>query len=1181
MRIPKPTRRSRGVPAMLAALMLAGTLSAQPLTGLVLSTEFTSAPARRPKTVFPAATFRAPEVDGSLDDACWARAARHELLSEMGAVPASRATFVRVCRDDNALYIAFECQEPAVVELPLLARTPDTWSDENVSLYISRSETLNDFYVFSTDPNGTSLDMSLQGGLKWTAEWQVKAQRTTGGWTAEMAIPFKSLGVRRIVESETWRINFCRRAALSGERCSWEPTAGNPFNPDRWGQLYFGDVDAWQRQPILPRVNLYPDRWQVGADDKTLRLVVRMDLGALAPEKARLRLSVLADPRTEPRPPLPAVLPVKGERASLILNSVMLPIGPFALAAELLDADGGTVSRAQITLRRETGAPSSAPAGQVELLLPPAGLKGAAVAAWPVTAGVAFAPGAIHSPANIRLVNPQGEEVRCRAVVRGRWPADGSIRWLGLHLDADLTQAQGQKFILQYGPQIAAPAVRGFTRQYELVRYDAANMYIAEREDAWWVNTGSLLLNVNHRRYSGIEESWVDVNGNGQYDYTEQILNATAGDAGPYAVDAKGNIYRLSADPDFHVQLEDWNELRLTLRGEGRLLRTGAGAGAAAGLSLGRCVWRLHAYAGKPFLRVQYTFHFDERTAYTLLSDLGVMERLQRLPRGQRYEAVFGTPETFRHALRDTGGIYLQKLMPDEFLLQSEKDAGIEQRGTGAANWAAAAAPDRGVMVCLQDMGQLHPKALEVTDDSRVLIHFWPPHGTEKSRALRADPNRRTAGALGFAHFGRWLDMSVPGAFAAGLKDRVGLKDFAGVQDMDVSDPTGVALTYDVLYYFYGGTAPVADFPQIARAFELRPQVVQAPQALAASGALAETLSPARAARAVALTERLLHLETARGFTAGDFNYMDVHANWLPDEDRYDLRGYWLGNRTDLTAALWTLYMQTGSPVVQRAAERNLRHVLAVDLCNTASPAQALHADPRRRKIAGAFGNHRTPVHWQSACHVNDRHARLKGLLLAYYLLGDLCARDAAQAWAAAARAYGVPTCAHDGMAYLQNLSGLLLMDYDSGLQERLGECSEYMFRMPYNAEETAPWVPGARDYFRRTHDPRAADFLQAAAAAAPKDVFALLGLFRDAQAVAGHAESGQVAQRLIADFEQKADKILAAPVNVDDALTWQDLCVYIFGAAEPSVPSLKVSQLGVQLGAATEKGGPGDSPGQ
>jgi hypothetical protein len=228
-----------------------------------------------------------------------------------------------------------------------------------------------------------------------------------------------------------------------------------------------------------------------------------------------------------------------------------------------------------------------------------------------------------------------------------------------------------------------------------------------------------------------------------------------------------------------------------------------------------------------------------------------------------------------------------------------------------------------------------------------------------------------------------------------------------------------------------------------------------------------------------------------------------------------------------------------------------------VDLCNDSMPSLAVLADPRRRKIAGAFGHCRTPVHWQSTCCVSDRHARVLGPLLAYYLSGDLAARDAARLWAEAAKNYGPATRGADGMAYLDNLLELLSLNYDPVLVERMGDCADYLFRMPPDPQEASQWIPGLRDYWRATGDPRAAAYLQNLAAtlksAAAQDGGSI-GLLRDAYAATGNAEFEARALRLIEGLDKLAHSNLEGAEN-DPRCCWDDFCAYVFGAAEPAVP--------------------------
>lgn len=1155
-------RCGRLAAAVVALLAVCGATWAQTPASLILTYEFADVPLKKPRAILPSSAFKAPEIDGDLNkDGCWGGCTPSELGSDMPDGTPTRRTSVRVCYDDDALYLGLVCREPAIGDVPLLmGKKPlkDYWSDENVQFWLAFSAADNDFFLFSVDPNGSTYTRSAREGVKWNPEWQVKTVRMPDGWNAEIAIPFKSLNGHRPGPNESWRANFCRDIAATGERCSWEPTLGNRQNPATWGVLFFGSYTAYTTQPQPARLAIFPDQWTLRAEDKTLRAVVRIEPGTIDLSRCRLRVGINPDAKGAPGTPAPAVLSIKGVRVNLVLNVANLAPGDLTLVAELIDNDNATVGQAEVTLRKDATPAAPAP-GKLTLQVPPCPVKGAAASSWPISTGVALPRGALHRPDHVRLLNSAGKEVPCRGQVRSRWPADGSIRWLALDFRTDLSVPGGERFTLEYGPQVNPVVVRGFNRRIEALKFEVGqDAWILETEDAWWINTGALLFAVG-KRYSGIKQAFVDVDANGHFDWTEQILSSETSGAGPYITDSAGRVYLISEDPNVRVDLEEWNELRLVLRVEGRLVpadRTLTTRDALAS-SMGRCILRITAYAGQPSLGLQCTFFFNDRAAHTVIGDMGILERLDF----KRFDSLFGTPTPFRQPIRDTGPVFLMKLQPDQFLVQNAKEPPtVNLGGTEAPNWAAAAVADRGIMAALRDMAELHPKAIEFCPEvpgnskSKLVVHFWPPFGADTLRSLKGDINRRTVGEIAFATAGKLLDLSVPATFAGGLKDRDGLPDFDAVRAMDLADPTGIAPTYDVFYSFYRGAVDPAEVASVSRLFEAHPHAVQDPQSLAASGVLPELLPSPRAERASAMLQRLLKLE-ARTPGAGEFNFMDVHRTWLAAENRWSLRNHWMGATADLPGALWQLYLQTGKPEVFLAAERNARHLMAADICHEATRAQVTQADPRRRKIAGAFGDHRTPMHWMSTSCVSGRHARIRGLLLDYYLTGDLNARDTALLWADAARQYGPAVAGEDGLAYMANLSEVLLFSYDPALLERLGDCADYFLRIPLNPGETEQWAPGLRFCARASGDRRLSAYLKSMASVAPtvkRDAFHLVGLLRDL-AAAGDAASQAQADSLIAEVEKSAEEPLNGTTADYAGLSWEDFCAYVFGAGVPA----------------------------
>ncbi len=1166
--------RVRACFAMLCVLGACGlirsdeTAAQEAAAPLVLMSEFH--PLARPvlRTIFP--TFgEAPEIDASPYDRCWREAIEVEIASDMPGGGISRRTLAKICRDARYLYIAFDCREPAIDKLPLAENPqPDVWQDENIHICIAPARS-RDFFVFSVDPNEAQYEWSARQGVAYAADWKVSVLRHTQGWRGEVAIPLAGLAVDQDIGGEMWRFNFGRDIHATGEQGSWVPTAGNRFVPLQWGRMFFGALDEFDKRPAVRRMALVPLRWTLGPRDFVLRVLVRIDVPAKELAGMHLRVSAIPGDPADPRALEPVAfqtLALKDRLAALVLNARALPAGQFILFAELLNAENIAVLQSRTLLSKaaaDTPADSAAqPPRRLILELTPIRAKGSAAAAWPITTGVVLPKGALLSPDNTRLLDPSGKEAPVQCVARSRWPSDGSIRWLGLDFQANLLLKPPIRYELEYGPGIVPMVVTtGFKRDP-----DRRHLPFEQVRGEWGINTGPLLFNIQTNRFTGLGEAWMDVDGNGSYDWNEQIIESmryteegtVMKGAGPYIVSADGHTYRLMADSNVRVDLEEWNELRLVLRGEGRLVLDTAVPGAPevpedveVPRDLGRCVVRIIAYAGQPFVRLQYAFYFSNLTASSLISDVAVLEKLNFV---DHFDAVVDLPTTFRKPIQDIGRVALLKPRPDRYYLISP-DAREPELLSGrdeAPNWICAAGEGRGLAVCMRDMQHLFPKELELGSDGVVVAHVWPPHGEREMRDPAGDVTRRNVGTLGFAHYGKMLDLTVPSSYAATLKDREGLFDFDAVRDANLSDHTGTAVTCDMLYIFYSGRLDIEEVSEIARIFQFGPHAVQDRKSLAEAEALHNPLTPDQLRRAGALAMRLLKAED-RAQQQGMFNYQDLHGRWLPDEERWALRGHWLSMRHDVPGMLWTLYLQAGDPDLLRCAERNMAHILAVDFCHDATPTQAKFADPRRRKIVGATGDSRTPIHWQSTWHVNDRFVRLDGPLLAYYLTGNLWARDAAAAWGEAAKIHGTPRRGIDGVAFMNNLRGSLNLRYDVLLHNRLAECADFLFAAPETLPPEAGWTPGMLAYARQFGDARVRTFLSRLASdpavRGADGSLSRLSLMEDLQVV--DPSCREKATKIVADFETEADRLLRetdAPET--GSITWEDLAAYVLDAA-------------------------------
>lgn len=80
-------------------------------------------------------------------------------------------------------------------------------------------------FLFATNPAGARADQQISNegrdvNANWDGVWAVRTQRTTEGWTIEMAIPLTAL---RFEPGGEWGINFSRRIRRKNEIDYWSP----------------------------------------------------------------------------------------------------------------------------------------------------------------------------------------------------------------------------------------------------------------------------------------------------------------------------------------------------------------------------------------------------------------------------------------------------------------------------------------------------------------------------------------------------------------------------------------------------------------------------------------------------------------------------------------------------------------------------------------------------------------------------------------------------------------------------------------------------------------------------------------------------------------------------------------------------------------------------------------------
>jgi hypothetical protein len=168
-------------------------------------------------------------IDGRLDETAWQRAeVITRLYQPVTLKPPSDGGEVRLLWDDENLYIGGRLQDKDVYAM-LHGHDVRTWDDDVFEVFIKPSETQYPYYEFHVTPFGATLDlmfarrgagtdqrfMQYNSGMKAAATVQGTLNDwhdVDEGWTAEMAIPLKSLGLSgsALKPGTTVRFAVCR-----------------------------------------------------------------------------------------------------------------------------------------------------------------------------------------------------------------------------------------------------------------------------------------------------------------------------------------------------------------------------------------------------------------------------------------------------------------------------------------------------------------------------------------------------------------------------------------------------------------------------------------------------------------------------------------------------------------------------------------------------------------------------------------------------------------------------------------------------------------------------------------------------------------------------------------------------------------------------------------------------------
>ena len=189
-----------------------------------------------------------PNIDGEvINDEAWKGISAIKTFTQKSpdeGNPSTEQTIVKIMYSEETFYVSVVCydSEPNKIVITDTRRDAPLNNTDSFMFVLDTYQDQQNGFVFGTNAGGIEYDAQVSGGgegmsisstrqsvgiganfnINWDAAWEVKTKIGDFGWSAEFAIPFKTLRFSS-KKNQTWGANFQRTIARRSEHVFWSP----------------------------------------------------------------------------------------------------------------------------------------------------------------------------------------------------------------------------------------------------------------------------------------------------------------------------------------------------------------------------------------------------------------------------------------------------------------------------------------------------------------------------------------------------------------------------------------------------------------------------------------------------------------------------------------------------------------------------------------------------------------------------------------------------------------------------------------------------------------------------------------------------------------------------------------------------------------------------------------------